>query len=216
VAADRDLEALEKATFRAATDDGTWDVVAAGFVAMFAIAPLLSSTLGDFWSSAVFVPAWGALYLAVRLVRARVITPRIGVVRFGPPRTRRLRRFATTMLAVNVIAFFLGIGAVVAFQEEWIKDGSLGFPLVLTLTCLVIFSMAAFTLGIPRYYGYGLMLAAAPLVGEWLWRRGLASHHGYPIVFGVAATVMAAAGILRLIGQMRHYPSERVSPEGRI
>jgi len=213
---DRDLDALEKATFRAATDDGLWDVIAAGFVAMFAIAPLLSSTLGDFWSSAVFVPAWGALYLAVRLVRARVVTPRVGVVRFGPPRARRLRLFATTMLAVNVVAFVLGLAAAVAFQENWIEGGGWGYPLVLALVCLLGSSLAAFTLNIPRYYAYGLMLAAATLVGEWLWRRDLAPHHGYPIVFGVAALVMAAVGIRRLIGQMRHYPAGRESPEVRI
>jgi hypothetical protein len=214
--ADRDLKALEKATFQAATDDGMWDVIAAGYIAMFAVAPLLSSGLGDFWSSAVFVPAWGALYLAVRLVRAKVITPRVGVVRFGPPRTRRLRRFATTMLVANTIAFILGITALVTFQEDWIKDGSLGFPLVLTLTFLLGFSLAAFALNIPRYYAYGLMLAVAPLVGEWMWRRDLASHHGYPIVFGVAATVMATVGIVRLIGQLRRHPADRASLEGRI
>ena len=54
-----DLAAAERRGFRSVVDTGLWDVMLASVVAMFAIAPLLSVRLGDFWSSAVFVPFWG-------------------------------------------------------------------------------------------------------------------------------------------------------------
>lgn len=205
---DRDLKVLEQRTFRTVTDDGMWDVLIAGVFAMFAIAPLLSETLGDFWSSAIFAPIWLAAYLLIRVVRHRVVAPRVGTVRFGTDRQRRLRQLGIVMVVVNVIAAIVGTVAFIGVQMEWLHlgDGSIGYPLALGIVVLVGFSVAAYITSITRYYLYGLMLAVAPLVGEWLWRRDLATHHGYPIVFGVAAATIFITGIARLAGIVRSHP----------
>ena len=102
-----DLIATERRTFRAAVDTGIWDLLIAGVVAMFAIAPGLSVTMGDFWSAAVFVPVWAVLYLVLWLVRTRLVVPRVGVVRFGADRQARLQTSGLILAAVNVVALLV-------------------------------------------------------------------------------------------------------------
>lgn len=208
---DQDLKALEQRTFRTMTDDGLWDVLIAAVLAMLAIAPLLSGSLGDLWSSAVFAPVWLATYLIIHALRKRVVTPRVGMVRFGEERRSQLRRFSTVMLVVNIAAALAGLAAAISVQRGWVDlgSGSMGYPLILGITILVGFSLGAYVTAIPRYYLYGLMLMAAPLFGEWLWRHHLAAHHGYPIVFGAAAAIIFATGITRFITRLRGHPLPR-------
>lgn len=189
----KDLKRTEQSAFRAAVDTGLWDVLIATVLAMFAIGPMLSVHLGDFWSSAVFVPVWVAVYFALRVVQERWVVPRVGIVRFGPRRTLRLRRLALTALVVNIVAFALGLFAATRSGPP----GSDLYPVGLALVLLAGFSVAAYFLGIPRYFLYGLLLGGAPLAGEALFRRGYATHHGFPVVFGVAAVVILSSGLLR-------------------
>jgi len=192
---DTDLKRIERATFRSVVDSGLWDIFLASIVAMLAIAPLLSVHLGDFWSSAVFLPVYAAVILMIRVVQVRVIRPRIGVVEFARPRRQRLVLLSVIMLVVNVVALIAGF---VAFTRVPTVDGRI-VSLTLSLVILVGFSAAAFFLEIPRVFFYGLLLAAAPPIGEALFVRGYASHHGFPVVFGVGATVILLCGIVRFI-----------------
>jgi len=205
---DRDLKALEQRTFRTATDDGLWDVLIACVFANLAIAPLLSEDLGDFWSSALLAPIWLAAYLVIWVVRHHIVAPRVGTVRFGSERQQRLRRLGIVLLVVNVIAAGFGVVAFVGVQLNWLDlgDGSIAYPLGLAIVVLIGFSGVAAVTGIHRYYLYGLMLAIAPLVGEWLWREGLVTHHGYPIVFGAAAMIIFLTGVVRFTGIVRSHP----------
>jgi hypothetical protein len=53
------LKEAERKAFKASFDDGLWDIFLGCFFLIFAIGPYLSPTLGDFWSSMVFLPFWG-------------------------------------------------------------------------------------------------------------------------------------------------------------
>ena len=194
-----DILKAERGTFRAAFDIGVWDILIATVVSMLAIAPLLSVRLGDFWSSAIFIPIVAVVYVTLRAVKQRFVVPRIGVVRLGSYRQARLRRLTAALLIVNVVAAVLG--TFFAFRFE--PGGGLSPVIALSATLLVGFSLAAYFLNIPRYFFYGLLLAVAPFVGEWLWRRGYALHHGFPIVFGIAAAVIASVGLITLLVRVR-------------
>jgi hypothetical protein len=197
-----DLAATERRTFRAAVDTGLWDILIASVVAMFAIAPMLSGTLGDFWSSAIFLPVWGGVYLIVRFLGARVVTPRVGVVRFGAHRQARLRRSGLVLAAVNVAALLAGVFA--ASRAD--TAGVWVFPMTFSLIVLVVFSLVAYATQIPRFFFYGAMLAVSPLIGEWLFRQGYALHHGFPVMFGLAATVIAVIGMTKFALLVRSHP----------
>lgn len=201
-----ELRDLERRTFRAARDDGLLDIMMAAFVSMFAIAPLLSDPLGDFWSSAVFGPVWYTMYLGVRAVQKHVVAPRVGTVEPGTDRRRRLRHVTIVVFAVNAVALLIGIAATIGFWAGWLSATGFVYPISLSVVALVLFSMAAYALSVWRYAIYGLLVAAAPLVGEALWRSDLAEHHGYPVGFGAVALIMVITGLARLTTLLRNHP----------
>jgi len=190
-----ELKQIERSTYRAVADSGLWDVFIAAVVSMLAFGPLLSVHLGDFWSAAAFVPVFAVILLVIQIVKVRVIEPRIGAVEFSEPRRKRMAALPVVMLVVNVVALVLGIVVVTSTK---VPEG----PIVafgLSMVILVGFTLASFLLQVPRVFFYGLLLAVAPLFGEALFLRGYASHHGYPIVFGVSAVVILVSGAVRFI-----------------
>ena len=64
---------------------------------MLGFGPLLSVHLGDFWSTAAFIPARAGALWAVHVVQTRVIRPRLGVVEFSAPRKRRFIALGSVM-----------------------------------------------------------------------------------------------------------------------
>lgn len=209
-----DLRETELRSFRTAYDDGLWDVLIACFVGMFACAPLLSPSLGDFWSSAIFVPVWLGAYGLIWLIRRTVVSPRVGVVRVGAPRQRRLWTMTMILLAINVIAFIGGlIAAVQGPAAGWTTT------IMFWLIVLALFSVMGYFLDTPRLYAYGLMLGAAVVIGEWLFREGYVAHHGYPVMFGVATISIASVGLVRfvrLLGRtQRSTPEKGAAPDAR-
>jgi len=189
----KDLKALERSSFRAATDTGLWDVFLASIFATLAIVPFLSGRLGDFWSSALILPVSAVVYLIVRAVQSRVIVPRVGVIEVGPERRARLRRLTLIMTVANVLALALGTYAATQATEGQQILARFLFPMML----LVGFSVAAYFLQILRVFVYGVLLAGALPIGEELFRRGYAPHHGIPIAFGVAAAIIFVSGLVR-------------------
>ena len=196
------LKEAERKAYRITTNDGLWDIFLGCFFLIFAIAPFLSRSLGDFWSSVVFLPFWGLVYLVMRLVRKQVVTPRIGVVKFGQARKNKLMKFSVVMVAVNVVALILGLVAAASFG---MLPGQI-YSILLGILLLIGFSIAAYLLDFSRLYLYGLLVGLSPLVGEWLWNRGAASHHGFPITFGVASGIMILVGLVVFVRLLHENP----------
>ncbi len=191
---DAHLKTAERKIFQTVFQDGLIEIGLACFFSLFALAPFLSVSLGDFWSSAIFLPFWGLVYLAVRLIRRNWIQPRIGRVKFGSWRKARLRTMNILLVAVNVIA--LAIGVYFAFST----GGSGWMPAVIFGGILLVaFSTAAIFLNYPFFYLYGLLFGASPLVGEWLYRNAGASHHGYPVTYGAVCSLLLLIGLVKLI-----------------
>jgi vacuolar-type H+-ATPase subunit I/STV1 len=195
------IEAERKA-FRTSYNDGLWDIFLGCYFLMFVIALYLSRSLGDFWSSTIFLPFLGLVYLGIRLIRKHVVTPRIGVVKFGLPRKTRLAKFTVVMLVVNVSAFILGIFAAVSFGKVPGQIISIIFGMIL----LMGFSIAAYFLDFNRLYIYGLLVGFSPLIGEWLWSQGYATHHGFPITFGISSGIMILVGLTVFVRLLRDNP----------
>lgn len=203
------LKEAELKVFRTRYNDGLWDIFLGCFFLTFVIALYLSPILGDFWSSVVLLPFWALLYLGIWLIRKYVVTPRIGSVKFGSGRKVKLMRFNAVMLTVNVIALVLGIAAAMSFGRVPGQMFSIGLGMIL----LMGFSMAAYFLDFPRLYIYGLLIGLSPLIGEWLWNQGLASHHGFPITFGTSAGIMILVGLAIFVRLLRNNP---VPTEGML
>jgi hypothetical protein len=188
------LKETERRAFRASFQDGLWDVLLGCYVSMLAVAPLLSDRLGDFWSSAIFVPFWALVWAIIWALRRYVVAPRVGRVRFGPARMRRLSAFTAVMLVVNVAALILG--ALAAAIPAW-----QGLPSTVLLGVVLWFgfSLAGYFLDFSELYLYGILIALAFPIGEWLWRNRGVPHHGFPVTFGLAAGLMILIGLVKFV-----------------
>lgn len=192
------LAKAERKVFRVSFEDGFIDIGIAAFTLMFAIAPLLSVHLGDLWSTVIFLPFWGLVYLLLRWARKRFVAPRIGRVTFGSQRKDRLRRGGLVMLVLNLI--FLVLGVTTFFYHDgpgWLI--ALRFSAIM----LVFFSVAAYFYDLPQLYLYGVLIALSIPIGEWLWQRELASHHGYPLMFGLVTLLIFLRGLYKFIKLIR-------------
>lgn len=194
------IDRLERTVFRMSQNDGLNDMFLGCLMSQMAIAPFLSSRLGDFWSSAVFLPLWFAVIGAIAWLKKHVVVPRIGVVTYRPARRQKLARFTWVMLILNLSVFILGLIAAANVGKIPGNITSLLFGLML----LGFFSLGAYFLDVPRLYLYALMLGLSPPVGEWLYQNHGFSHHGFPVTFGSTAAVMFVTGLilfLRLLAQ---------------
>ncbi len=196
------LKQAERKAFRAAYDDGLWDIFIACVVAEFAIGPFLSVPLGDFWSSVVFLPFWVLAFLAIRLIRKHVIMPRIGEVRFGQARRAKLWKFTLAMLALNGVSLVGGILAAFGFGilPGWV------FTAIFGLIVLNGFCLAGYLLEFPRLYVYGVMLFLSPFVGELLYIYAHVPHHGYPVAYGFTTLVILVIGLVTFFRLLRENP----------
>ena len=196
------LKEAEIKVFKAAYNDGLWDVFIGSFFLQFAIAPLLSDSLGDFWSSAVFLPFWALVITAIILVRKHVVTPRTGIVKFGASRKKRLTKFTTAMLAVNIAAFIAGLFFAFNFNiaPGWIITAAFGFMI------LLMSSAAAYFLNFNRLFIYGLLFFLSSITGEWLYINLKINHHGFPITFGITAGIIIITGLVLFFRLIKEYP----------
>ncbi len=195
-----DLKELERKVWTSFYNDGMGDIFLGCLVLMFALAPIIGRLgLGDFWSSAVFVPFLTVLYILIVLIRKRVIVPRIGLVSFGQARTKRLMKFNILMLVVLSVSLILGVISVKGTTTQgWVH--SLRFIVVL----LICFGIAGYFLGFVRLYVYGILTALSIPVGEWLFSRFGVPHHGFPVTFGITSGIIVITGVvlfLRLLGR---------------
>ena len=205
------VKEADRKVFRTVYNDGLWDIFLGCFFLIFVIAPYLSPSLGDFWSSVVFLPFWGAASLAILLIRKYIVAPRIGVVKFGTARKIKLMRFSIVMLIINVVALILGLVAAVSFGRFPGQMISIFFGLIL----LIGFSIAAYLLDFSRLYIYGLLVGLSPLIGEWLYTYAKAAHHGFPITFGTSAGIMILVGLAVFLRLLRNnpVPTEQIPQE---
>jgi hypothetical protein len=200
-----DLKRLERKAWTSFYDDGLGDVFIGFIILMFAVAPFLNRMgLGDFWSSAVFIPLWVIIYALLVLLRKRVVIPRIGMVNFGQTRRKRLLKFNIVMFVVLSAGFILGLlslrGGV---AQAWVHN--LRFIAVI----LMCFGLAAYFLGFVRLYVYGILVALAIPVGEWLWLNKGVPHHGYPVTFGITAGVIIITGIVLFLRVLSNNPKSK-------
>ena len=185
------LKDAERKVFTSRFQNGLWDIFIGCFLLQFSIAPLHSRTLGDFWSSVVFLPFYALVYLVLWLVRKYVIEPRVGIVKFGPKSVARMFKFNLVMVLALTFAFVLGILSFVQFDSipGWIHTARF------SLIFLIGFCIAAYTLDFSRLYIYGVLIALLPLIGEVLYVYLKAPHHGFPITFGITAGAIILTGL---------------------
>jgi len=193
------LKKLEQSIFLETLRDGVIDIKIGCLLLIFSVAPLLSSRLGEFWSSAIFLPIWLAVFYGLSTIKRTQILPWIGKVEYGTYRKKRLKIINLVILTFNLVVF--GFGLLTFFNifefQGWIP---------LSVLMLLGFSLAGFMIVSPRLYLYGILTAFAHLLGEYLYQKHGFPHHGFPATFGVLAGAFILTGLVMMLNIFRRYP----------
>jgi hypothetical protein len=105
------------------------------------------------------------------------------------------------MLVLNILFLLLGIVAFIIPSESGWR-----YILAFGAQVLILFSLGGYFLDLKRLYVYGLMLALAAPVGEWLYQTYKVPHHGYPVTYGLSALIIFLVGLAKFITLVRNNP----------
>jgi len=204
------LKEVEQQVFVSSYQDGLMDILIGSVVLMFAVGPYITPYLGDFWGSVVFLPFWVIVFAIVWLVRKNVVKPRVGSFKVGSWRQKRMLRFSLTMVVVFILSALLGVLSAVKYEAVpgWMHTAR--FSLIILLS----FCAIAYFIKLHRLYLYGILIAAAPMVGELLWRYLDVPHHGYPVTFGLTTLIIVGTGLTLLARLISEHPIEEINDPG--
>jgi len=157
------LKELERKAWRSFYQDGLWDI----FWGLMLLAMAISALLSDIGASEpvqlgimIALEALGILVLFVG--KRRITVPRIGRVRFGPKRKRRLSKVRVVLAVSALVGAALFVAGPVLTGK---LSRSMTFEFILpagwVVNCLVVFSLMAYFLDFSRLYLIGVLYALA-------------------------------------------------------
>lgn len=201
-----DLKEIERKAWRYFYQDGLWDI----FFGLLLLALAISALLSDIGTSEPLqygvLIALEVLAILVLFGGKRLITvPRMGRVKFGPKRRRRLSK-VSAILAISVLVglvFFLAAPAITGSPSKGMTLEFI-FPAGWVVNCLVVFGLMAYFMDFSRLYLIGVMYAiAVPLD---LVQREFATTDLTFAAFGVPAAVILLMGAVVFVRFLRDYP----------
>ena len=194
MAADIDIEAIEKKNWQAFFKDGLVDIV----MGIFLLTPGIRILTDNVWCTFGFLVA-----VLVMVGGKRIAAPRMGLVRFGAKRRQRLFKgyLVFTIVLLSVLAIWvITLGWVVPSVE--IRAAVLGAGII------AIYSAVAYWIDLRRWHFYGALLGSGLVLLE------LDHEPGGPIAFIVAGCVVLAIGLNTFVRFLRKYSLPEELPDG--
>ena len=184
-----DLKGIERKAWTSFWDDGLVDIVAGTFL----ITPGIRILTDNVWFTAGFF-----IGLPILLVGKRITASRMGRVRFGPERKRRLitgkKVFGIVLLAILAI-WMVTLGGVV--------DTSVAIrAVVLGGGLLMIWGLIAYFMDLRRLYLYAAFLATCWVLLE------LDYEPAGPIALVGSGSIALFIGLSMFIRFLRKYPNQ--------
>jgi hypothetical protein len=199
-----DLKSTEKASFKlAAYADGLNDLTLGSLLMLLGLFPLTRAAFGPSLNMVFFLVAMGGISAATLLIRKRLTPSRIGLVKFGPSAHKRLKvalLVTTLLLALTAILWGLAGQDYFLSSPSWLS--SYGIDIFFALVILGIFWSMAYSLGITRYYLYGILFGAG-LILQALHLPGV--YEGLSML--IAGGVVSAIGTTLLIQFLKRFPA---------
>lgn len=199
------LKELERKAFRAFHQDGLFDI----YLALMLLAISALSVFENVFASKSM--RYGAYFAMIMLSygiywagKKFITTPRIGRVKFGPARKKKIM-WTRIILAISVlITFSLVVLTILAKSNpsgltDLIKSHWL--PILFGTKIIVVFGFMAYFLDFERLYAYGVLLALG-ISGSMLLDN--------PITFTVTSVPMLVIGLFSFVRFLREYPMPTV------
>jgi hypothetical protein len=204
------IKALEIKAFRSFFRDGIYDVFLGTILLSFGL-PLILSEFGWIHYETMTIPLIISIVLNIGALlffvfgKKYITAPRLGIVRFGETRKRKMMH-VKLLLAISVL-----IG-VVTFLLSALRvlpvGGNTGIPaasVIFGIQVLIVFGLAAYFMDFTRLYLYAFLFAVAVPVTFWL-KKNAALAYPSLYVYSLTAGPMLVIGGILFIRFLRQYP----------
>ncbi len=205
------LREVEKKAYMSYHQDGLIDMV----IGLYALSFGLGIVIDRIWelNFAAIMPAiLIAIVLPIWIQAKRKITmPRIGYVKFGTRGTNKLFAVFLGLMVAGLGVFFLFTMATVQNgRPEWIETILFQYGMIwIGLGAAVIGSLFAYTMGLKRLHGYGLLTLA-------LFTSGYFLSFPFDYLLLVIGSVIIASGAVLLVRFIRRYPLPKGAQDNAV
>ncbi len=195
----------EKKTFKKTYEDGILDIQL-GLLLLPAI--LIDGLKLEENSQALtrillMVVIYGTIIGGAIIAKRKITAPRIGQIKPGVKRKRRVRWLRTVTIMVFIVT--VGLVALTIFAGQFAVQMIAGFPLVMWImgaSIFVFFAAMAFFLDVPRFLIYALPYAFAYEL-DMVYFKDL---FGFPILTTITMILIAIVGLVLLVRFVKRYP----------
>jgi hypothetical protein len=193
-----DLKEIEKRSYTSYHQDGLLDIFVGVYILAFSLG-ILMDVLWEFGFGMTMPAILVAVMLPMWIAAKRKITmPRIGFVKFGPQGTNKLLAIFLGLMIVGLGVFF----AFTLFQNgrpQWLDIIFQNGLLVVGSGSLAICALFGYTMGLRRFYAYGLLTLIVLAVGQVM-------HIFFAYLLLPLGIIIMVTGIAMLIGFVRKHP----------
>jgi hypothetical protein len=186
-------------------DDGLFDhYLGALFVNVAAF--MLAGELGQSQGAAIYFVVLLVIYQLYAVAKRRITVPRLGHFKPGEKHRRRFGAVGAVSVGVSVLMLVTTVAAVTGAFSDGVPLLLILFS-VLAVKMVTLFSLAAYYLGVLRFYVYAA-LGAAGMAGAEIVVATADVGRGWDVVamFGVPALVMLPTGVVLLTRFIKAYP----------
>jgi hypothetical protein len=200
------LTEIEKKAYRSTFQDGIWDIFLGLSLLVLAVGALLSNSgASQRLTMTILIALEAAVLLAFIAGKKRITVPRMGFVRFGPKRRRKIRKSRIVLLGS------VGAGVVILLAALLIQGSAAGqsklrllLPAAWAANAVIVFGLLAYYLDCARLYAYGVLFAL-PVPFDMIVKEFVGVNLS-PIAFAVPAIVMLIVGTGLLVSFLRDCP----------
>jgi hypothetical protein len=188
-----DLEHLDRVLYQKYLENGLIELFLGFFIISIFIADIINSAF-IFALSVPLCVAYGPK------LWKKIITPRLGYVKFGGPGSGKMNKL-TILLTAIVVVFFLFSIILAVFFNHWIPSDWIlqMYVIIIGIVCLTIFSIVGFITGVHRFYFYGtisiLLFNIAHLFSISVF-----------LCFGIIGIIILVTGVILLIRFLKDHP----------
>ena len=207
------LEEAERKAYQLSTyQDGLYDVFIGAYIVLLSAMPWLDENgLRTPWNVILVMALGFLILLGVILIKKFIVAPRIGQVRYGVKRKKRMKRLAAGLgIAFLLTLALFGMTVRAIYFGEPIFDGSIGWSLPFDIVhtaagifIFVIFSVIGYMNDYPRLYLYGFLFGSGYIISI-----TLQDITGNPFYwpYALAGLVAVVIGLVSFIRFLREYP----------